>query len=147
MRALRLDGLEAMLCAVAFIATTTVLLLLRVALGIRGMGLVALGAGVAAVWVLRRFRPTRALAAQDGEQVVGARSLASLLLLGIGWFVLLIAAGFALIAAEMLSDPKFRELEVLLLPTVPLLLGSGLVYAGLRVGRGRDRATSNVATS
>lgn len=147
MRALRLDGLEAMLCAVAFIATTTLLLLLRVTVGVRGMGLVGLGTGVATVWVLRRFRQTRARPAEAGEHVVAARSLASLLLLGIGWFVLLIAAGFALIAAEMLSDPKFREMEVLLLPVVPLLIGGGMVYAGLHVGRKPEQATSNTTRS
>lgn len=135
-RSLRLDGLEAMLCAVVFIATTTVLLLLRVTVGIREMGMVALGAGVATVWVLRRFRPTRATAAHDGDHVVAPRSLASLLLLGVGWFVLVIAALFTVVAAAIMSDPEFRAMEALLLPVVPLLLGGGLVYAGLRMGRG-----------
>ncbi len=143
LRSLRLDGLEAMLCAVAFIATTTVSLLLHVALGTRELGLIALGVGVATVWALRRFRPTRARAAQPGEHVVAPRSVASLLLLGIGWFVLLIAGLFTVIAAEIMSDPKSREMQVLLLPVLPMLLGGGLVYAGLRVGRGPDHAIPN----
>jgi hypothetical protein len=137
MRAIRLDGLEAMVCACAFIAATTLLLLLRIAVGVREMGMVGLGLGVGAVWVLRRFRPSRALPAEHGSHVVTPRSLGSLVLLGIGWFVLVIAAGFALLAGAMLSDPKFRdELQVVWLPVVPLFVGSALVYAGLRVGRG-----------
>ncbi len=86
--------------------------------------------------MLRRFRPTRAAPPRTGENaLVGARSLGALLLLGIGWFVLAIAALFTVIAASMLSDPKFREASVLLLPAVPLVVGGALVYAGLRVSR------------
>lgn len=152
LRSFRLDGLEAMLCAVAFIAVVTALSLLRVALRLpdvmevfEGIAVLGLGSAVASVWGLRRFRPTRARAAGRGERVVTRRSLASLLLLGIGWFVLFIAAVFALVAAAIMSDPKFRATEVLFLPVVPLLLGGGLVYAGLRAARGRQLAPAPAA--
>lgn len=133
----RLDGLEAMVFAVAFMAAVIGLMVL----GLKptqprllGPGALALGFG--SVWVLRRFRPTRVTPQREGENpIVGARSLGSLLLLAVGWFVLAIAALAVFIAASVLADPKFRDVSVLLIPAVPLLLGSALVYAGLRVSR------------
>ena len=140
MNRFRFDGVEAMVFAMAFIVAV---------IAVMALGLVwtkaylvrypALALGFGAVWVLRRFRPTRVAPPRSGDNaVVGARSLGALLLLGVGWFVLAIAALFTLVAGSMLSDPKFREASVLLLPAVPLLVGSALVYAGLRVSRGQQ---------
>lgn len=133
----RLDGVEAMVFAVSFIVVVIAVMALGLVWSKAHLARIpALGLGFAAVWALRRFRPTRVVPARAGDNpVAGARSLGALLLLGIGWFVLAIAALFTLIAGSMLSDPKFREASVLLLPAVPLLVGGALVYAGLRVSR------------
>lgn len=135
----RFDGVEAMVFAATFIV---------VVIGLMALGLVwtqahlarfpALALGFGSIWVLRRFRPTRAVPTRRGENaVVSGRSFGALLLLGIGWFVLAIAALFALVAGSILSDPKFRDARVLLLPTVPLVVGSLLVWTGLRVSKQR----------
>ena len=133
----RLDGLEAMLVAVVFIASIVAMSLFHVGLPFGETAVVALAPGLGSVWILRRVRPTRAMPVGEGEHaLMRARSLLSLLLLGIGWFVLLISALLAFLLAAMLSDPKAQApAAVLLLALPPLLLGAGLVYGGLRVGR------------
>ena len=133
----RLDGLEAMVFAVAFMAAVIGLMVLGLKPSQpRLLAPGALALGFSAVWVLRRVRPTRVATPRTGENpILDARSLGSLILLAVGWFVLAIAALAVLIAASILSDPKFRDASALLLPAVPLLVGGALVYAGLRVGK------------
>lgn len=134
----RFDGLEAMLFALAFMLGVLGASALGAAIDIAGAG--GLGAGFAIVWLLRRLRPTRA-ALDSGSNLGTRRSFASLLLLGVGWFVLVIAAFLVVIACAILADPQARDVRALLLPIAPLLLGNVIVYAGLRVGRTREAAS------
>jgi hypothetical protein len=130
----RFDGVEAMLFAVAFIVGVigSGALLRRAGVATQSCA-AGLGLGFASVSVLRLVRPTRAAA--GGSNKGTRRSFLSLLLLGVGWFVLVVAALLAFLVVAMLSDVGADAAPVLLLPVVPLLVGGGIVYAGLRVGR------------
>ncbi len=135
----RIDGVEAMLLAVVFMASIIAMSLLHVGLGPQYTAPLALAPGFASVWALRLVRPRRVLPPGEGEnELMHGRSLLSLILLGVGWFVLLIAALVVLLLAAFISDPKSGAPgAVLLLALPPLLVGGALVYGGLRVGRKR----------
>ena len=74
----------------------------------------------------------------EGEHaLMNERSLVSLLLLGVGWFVLAIAALVVFVVAAYIADPKGGDARALLVPVLPLVVGGALVYGGLRIGRKR----------
>jgi hypothetical protein len=127
----RFDGVEALAFAFTFIAGMLVGHALGLALDLAGAS--ALGVGFGATALLRRLRPSRVTNSEGQSRIGTPRTFASLLLLGVGWFVIAIALFAAVVVAAFTAD-RGVDVLVLVAPAAPLLVGSALVYAGLRVG-------------
>jgi len=133
---LRFDGVEALVLALLFAVAVSVLRFAIPALPIRVNGLLSVGAGLAGVTVLRLVRDSRAQPAdKPGSELIGARSLIALLLLGVGWFVVVLGVLGTVIIVAYLSDVKGPDPTAILIPVVPLAVGAALVVAGLRIKR------------
>jgi hypothetical protein len=135
---LRFDGVEALVLALIFAVVVGVLQFAVPRLPLRLVGLLSVGAGLGGVAGLRLVRDSRAPATGQGDaQLVGARSLGALALLGVGWFVVVLGLLGLVVVVAFLSDVKEADRAAVLIPMVPLAVGAGLVAAGLRVGRRR----------
>jgi len=107
-------------------------------LPIRVAGMIGVGAGLAGVAGLRLGRDSRAQPVGEGEsELVGARSLGALVVLGVGWFVVVIGVLGVLLVVAFLSDVKEADRTAILVPMVPLAVGAAMVGAGLRLKRRR----------
>jgi hypothetical protein len=133
---LRFDGVEALILALIFAVVVGALQLTVPRLPTRLVALLSVGGGLVGVAGLRLVRDSRAPAVgEGGSELVGARSLASLVLLGVGWFVVVVGLLGLGVVVAFLSDVKDASRAAVLIPMVPLAIGAGLVAGGLRVGR------------
>jgi hypothetical protein len=133
---LRFDGVEALVLALLFSVAAGALRFVLPVLPLRLIGMLGVGAGLAGVTALRLVRDSRALPADTpGAELVGARSLIALLLLGVGWFVVVLGVLGVLITVAFLTDVKDASRAAILIPMVPLAVGGAFVFAGLRIKR------------
>ncbi len=133
---LRFDGIEALVLALLFAVAVGGLRFAAPALPIRLVGMIGVGAGLAAVAGLRLVRDSRAQPLSEGEsELVGARSLGALVLLGVGWFVVVIGVLGVVLVVAFLSDVKEADRTAILVPMVPLAVGAAMVAVGLRLKR------------
>ncbi|MGD0525481.1 MAG: hypothetical protein ABSE49_10075 [Polyangiaceae bacterium] len=85
---------------------------------------------------LRLVRDSRAQPAdKPGSELIGARSFLALLLLGTGWFVVVLGVLGVVVVVAFLSDVKEADRTAILVPMVPLAVGAALVFTGLRIKR------------
>jgi hypothetical protein len=133
---LRFDGVEALILALLFAVAVGGLRYAIPGLPIRLVGLLAVGAGLVGVTGLRLVRDSRAQPAdKPGAELIGARSFLSLLLLGVGWFVVVLGVLGTVVVVAFLSDVKDADRTAILVPMVPLAVGAALVFTGLRIKR------------
>jgi hypothetical protein len=138
---LRFDGVEALVLALLFAVVVGGLRYAVPGLPIRLAGLAGIGAGLAGVTGLRLVRTSRAQpSVTPGGELVGARSLVALLLLGVGWFVVVLGVLAVVVVTAFLGDVRDADRTAILVPMVPLALGAALVFGGLRIKRLRAPA-------